>query len=156
MKISELNTIFRKTGLFQSGGLVIIKTIYGTNQNNVAQKIAGLFCKDGEVPEDIHFTLSPTCDNKEAVMKTLREIRNIARDSGAIMFYHESMNKNRFPDDVNGYFSRHYTSLRIDNEADMSVFVYEDVDGISIFIDKFRTLNPYIGAYTLRRIKIEE
>lgn len=156
MKISELNAIFRETGLFHSGGLVIIKTISGSSQHGVAQKIAGLFCKDEETPEDIYFTLSHTSDNEYGVIKTLREIREIARNSGTILFYQQSLNKNRFPDNVDDYFSRYHTALRIDNEADLSVFVYEGADGISIFIDKFRTMNHDIRPHILRRINIEE
>lgn len=157
MKISELNAIFRESGLFYSGGLVIIKTISETSQVGIAQKIAGLFCTDEQTPGEIHIPQNHvTCDNEYGVIKTLREIREMARAGGNIMFYQQPMNKNRFPDDVDGYFSRYLTSLRIDNEADMSVFVYEDTDGISIFIDKFRTMDPDFRPYLLRRINLEE
>lgn len=157
MKISELNAIFRESDLFHSGGLVIIKTISKTSQVGVAQKIAGLFCTGEETPEEIHIPQSHiTCDNEYGVIKTLREIREKARAGGNIVYFQQPMNKNRFPDDVDGYFSRYHTSLRLDSEADMSVFAYEDTDGISIFIDKFRTMNQDIGPYILRRINIEE
>lgn len=157
MKISELNAIFRQTGLFQKGGLVIIKTISETNQADVAQKIAGLFCMEGETPQDVYIQpIRTACENEYEILTLLRETREVAEVGGIIMFYQQPMNKNRFPDNPDDYFSRYHTSLRIDNEADMSVFAYEGADGISIIVDKFRTGNQDIRPYILRRINLEE